>query len=197
MYTRMKGTLTTEVRSGTGLTSWTSYKFLRASLLKTVVLEKTSKTQKRFSSICACFYETMTLKSHKAKHSATSCIYWEKISRRDVLFYKDWSPFVLYTRSGSETVAVSIWDLMYRGKNANLSSRGCSPSLAAAWSPLRVDLVRCVPAPLHSSQCAARRHPGCLFASTKSAARRRSPMPGILYLPTARVPVRRPLFVAA
>jgi hypothetical protein len=90
------------------------------------------------------------------------------------------------SRSGSETVAVSIWDLRCRWENANLSSRGCSPWLAAAWSPLRVDLVRCVPAPLHSSQsqCAARPRPGCLVASTRSAARRRparrAPMPGIL-----------------
>jgi hypothetical protein len=54
-----------------------------------------------------------------------------------------------------------------------LCSPGCSPWPAAAWSPVRLGLVRCAPASLYSSYCAARRRPGCLVASTRSGSRRR------------------------
>jgi hypothetical protein len=94
--------------------------------------------------------------------------------------------------------------LEVQGGNSYFPWQGCSSAPRGSpppGRPLRLDLVRYEPAPLHSSQCAARRRPGCLVPSTRSTARwcrsRRSPTPWTLDLPTARVPVRRSLLVAA
>jgi hypothetical protein len=87
------------------------------------------------------------------------------------LFYKDWTSY--YIRDQIPKLYQCRFETWDEGKKCYLCSPGCSPWPAAAWSPVRLGLVRCAPASLYSSYCAARRRPGCLVASTRSGSRRR------------------------
>jgi hypothetical protein len=78
----------------------------------------------------------------------------------------------MYLRSNSENCSRVDLGLEIKGKNVTFF-RAVAPRRLV---PLRLNLVGCAPAPLHSSRCTAR-CPGYLVASTRSGARRRRSTP--------------------